>query len=130
MAEQTLDYTSFLFSFQGRIPRSKFWLFVLWYGLGLVGAVVLDVLANAEGVVALLVALAALWPSLAVQVKRLHDFDYSGWWLLASVIPLVGLGIFLACGIHKGTAGDNRFGPDPLGRTPSPSPQGPMRSAG
>ncbi|WP_447973115.1 DUF805 domain-containing protein [Nitrospira sp. Kam-Ns4a] len=130
MAEQTLDDTSFLFSFKGRIPRSKFWLFMLWYVLGLVGVLALDVVAGAEGVLAGLLMLAALWPSLAVQVKRLHDFDYSGWWLLASVIPLVGLGIFLACGIHKGTAGDNRFGPDPLRSVPLPSPQNPMRSAG
>jgi uncharacterized membrane protein YhaH (DUF805 family) len=47
----------------------------------------------------------------AANVKRLHDLNNTGWWLLASLIPLAG-GIYLtiALGFFKGTEGPNRFG--------------------
>jgi len=65
-------------------------------------------------------ALAALIPSIAVTVRRLHDRDMSGWWYLglvaASAIPLVGFAASIALlvlMVLPGTDGDNRFGPDP-----------------
>ena len=51
-------------------------------------------------------ALAVLIPSIAVGVRRMHDIDRSGWWLL---LPIVNL-VFAAT---KGTEGENRFGPPP-----------------
>ena len=54
-------------------------------------------------------------PTLAVQVRRLHDLDRSGWWILISLIPLVGAIILLVWACSKGTEGENRFGSDPLG---------------
>ena len=67
-----------------------------------------------------LYALAVLIPSIAVVVRRLHDRDMSGWWYLgaavASIIPLVGFIAsiaFLVIMFLPGTAGPNRFGPDP-----------------
>ncbi len=62
------------------------------------------------------IGLIALWPSLAVAAKRWHDRDKSGWWVLISFIPILGfVWTFIECGCMKGTEGDNRFGPDPLG---------------
>ncbi len=85
-------------------------------------------------------------PGIAVAVKRLHDRNHSGWWCLAFIYapwlvdftlhalgdplarwPLfdaghnvafmvIGIGIFVELGILRGTAGDNRFGPDPLAK--------------
>ncbi|MEM1196538.1 MAG: DUF805 domain-containing protein [Pseudomonadota bacterium] len=67
-----------------------------------------------------LYALAAFIPSLAVTVRRLHDRDMSGWWYvgfaLAGLIPFVGFIAsiaFLVVLLLPGTAGSNRFGPDP-----------------
>jgi uncharacterized membrane protein YhaH (DUF805 family) len=54
-------------------------------------------------------------PGIAVSVRRLHDRDYSGWWFL---IVLTGIGaiVLLVWFCMRGTAGANRFGPDPLGQ--------------
>lgn len=67
-----------------------------------------------------LFALFAFIPSIAVTVRRLHDRDMSGWWYLgftvAGILPLVGLIaslVFLVLLLLPGTAGSNRFGPDP-----------------
>jgi uncharacterized membrane protein YhaH (DUF805 family) len=52
-------------------------------------------------------------PSLAVTVRRLHDTDRSGWWILLNLIPIVGALIVLIFTCLDGTPGDNRFGPNP-----------------
>jgi uncharacterized membrane protein YhaH (DUF805 family) len=89
------------------------------------------------GVLILLAILVGVWIGLAVAIKRLHDRDKSAWWLLLfylvpSILPnigghagpaeivlaLIGLGIsiwaFVEIGCLRGTAGPNRYGPDPL----------------
>ena len=63
-----------------------------------------------------LVFLALLWPSLALQVKRWHDRDKSGWFVLVNLIPFIGwLWTLIECGFLDGTQGPNRFGPSPKG---------------
>ncbi|MDB6117012.1 MAG: hypothetical protein JWO08_793 [Verrucomicrobiaceae bacterium] len=56
-----------------------------------------------------------------IQVKRWHDLDKSGWWVLFNFLPFIG-GIitFINCGCLKGTKGPNRFGDDPLALPPPP----------
>ena len=61
-----------------------------------------------------LFALATLLPSLGVSIRRLHDLDKSGWWLLLAFLPLIGSLILLYWLIQRGTGRDNRFGPDPF----------------
>jgi uncharacterized membrane protein YhaH (DUF805 family) len=63
--------------------------------------------------------LALLVPSIAVGVRRFHDQDKSGWFLLLALIPVVGGLIVLVFMCLPGTSGPNRFGPDPLGTDPS-----------
>ena len=64
----------------------------------------------------LVIALPALWVYLAGSVKRAHDRGKSGWWLLLSLVPLVGAIWWLVdLGILEGEEGENRFGPDPRG---------------
>ncbi len=65
-------------------------------------------------VVSPLFGLATFLPSIAIGVRRLHDLDRSGWWLLLVFIPLIGAIVLLIWYCAKGTAGPNRFGPDPL----------------
>jgi uncharacterized membrane protein YhaH (DUF805 family) len=60
-----------------------------------------------------LYALAVLIPGLAVGVRRLHDIDKSGWWMLIAFIPLIGGIVLLVFAVMEGTSGSNRFGPDP-----------------
>ncbi|CAD7334931.1 DUF805 domain-containing protein [Sphingomonadales bacterium 56] len=61
-----------------------------------------------------LFGLAMLIPWLAVAVRRLHDTDRSGFWLLIIFFPLIGSLILLVFFIMSGTRGANRFGPDPI----------------
>lgn len=75
--------------------------------------------AYAAGPVGSIWALANLIPSIAIGVRRLHDTDHSGWWLLIVFIPLVGALVLLYWFVIRGTAGTNRFGSDPLGPSSS-----------
>ena len=74
------------FEFGGRSSRSEFWFFVLFYIIIIVLAAVLDaVIFGSQGGIGILygiVALAHLVPAIAVSVRRLHDTDRTGWWVL------------------------------------------------
>jgi uncharacterized membrane protein YhaH (DUF805 family) len=61
-----------------------------------------------------LFGLATFLPGLAVAVRRLHDIDRTGWWILLALIPLVGAIVLIIWYCTKGTDGPNRFGPNPL----------------
>ena len=57
--------------------------------------------------------LAVIIPSIAVQVRRFHDQDKSGWMVLLAFIPILGGLAVLIFMCLEGTRGTNRFGPDP-----------------
>lgn len=109
-----------IFDWRGRSRRRDYWLFVAWQvpvvlALLVVGVNVypkdggLDVLLGAPLVYAAVFGL----PTLALQVRRLHDQDKAGWWLVVSLIPYIGLGWLIFLMAHPGTWGPNRYGPDP-----------------
>ena len=58
--------------------------------------------------------LATFLPNLAVSVRRLHDTNRSGWWLLIGLIPLIGIIVLIVFFASKGTDGNNDHGADPL----------------
>lgn len=101
---------------QGRISRKHFWLWGVGAMLGL-GLVVHGLLAVARVRLAVaepIVNLVLLWPALAISIKRWHDRDRPGWWVLVALVPVVGwLWLLWANGVLPGTAGDNRYGPPP-----------------
>src|SRR5438067_1068007 len=81
--------------FSGRAPRAEYWWFYLAY---ILSAVVLQVLVRISPIFGLLglAYLALFIPMLAVSVRRLHDTDRSGWWLLAPAVPyLIGAVLFI-----------------------------------
>jgi uncharacterized membrane protein YhaH (DUF805 family) len=105
--------------FTGRARRAEYWWFILFYCL-LIGALsVADLMmlsARTGGsVLSGLASLALFLPSLAVAVRRLHDTDRTGWWVLIGLVPLIGWIIYLVFMCQRGTEGPNRFGADPLG---------------
>ena len=59
-------------------------------------------------------ALAIFLPSLAVTVRRLHDRDKSGWWILIDLIPFIGGIILLIWAVSPSDDDANRFGESPL----------------
>ena len=55
-------------------------------------------------------------PNLAVTVRRLHDIDMSGWWILISFVPFIGGIVLLVMAVIEGTNGINSYGADPTVR--------------
>jgi uncharacterized membrane protein YhaH (DUF805 family) len=160
-----MNFLQVLFSFHGRINRAKYWLAALFWIVvdivvfGVLGSMLLkDIVAlgsepSAQDIVRVilsfglgivLVLLVVCVPQFvsgfAVGIKRLHDRDQSGWWILlfyfgpavasalgnrsdaaalVLVMSLVSLGIsiwaIVVLGFLRGTRGPNRYGPDPLG---------------
>ena len=97
-------------NFSGRAMRSEYW----WYTLfAIIVSVVLSVVDMMLGTQLLqpIFALATLLPGIGVCVRRLHDLDKSGWWLLILLIPLIGALVMLYWFCQPGTPGDNQFGP-------------------
>ena len=105
--------------FSGRARRKEYWLFYLLFLLVYIFFAIIDAasgtLDSATGIGALtgILFLAVLIPQLAVGVRRLHDTDRSGWWLLVGFIPLVGPIVLIVFFCLDGSAGDNRFGENP-----------------
>jgi uncharacterized membrane protein YhaH (DUF805 family) len=140
-----IDLGKLLFTFDGRINRGKFWLAALIYFivgliLGILGflleAISLGFVATAVGGITNFVVLIS---GIAVGIKRLHDRNKSGWWLLFFYLALPALAVigfllnqtgmmgviflaaaaiflwmFIELACLRGTIGPNRFGPDPV----------------
>jgi uncharacterized membrane protein YhaH (DUF805 family) len=101
---------------EGRARRKEFWQFLLvnlivGFVLGIFGAI--PVLGKLFGLVASVFSLAIMVPNFTVGVRRLHDRDKSGWFLLIMLIPLVGGIILLVFCATEGTHGSNKYGADP-----------------
>ena len=109
--------------FSGRSRRREYWYFVLFNII--VGIVLgwIDALLGTRGsyagagLLSGIYGLAVLIPTLAVTVRRLHDIDRSGWWILIGLVPLIGVIVLLVFALLDGTPGDNRYGPNPKGAT-------------
>jgi uncharacterized membrane protein YhaH (DUF805 family) len=102
-------------NFSGRAPRSEYWYWTLFAILLVLAAVLIDVsIANEQIILTVIAELIIALPGLAVSVRRLHDLDKSGWFVLLAFVPLVGSIILVIWFCMRGTAGSNRFGPDPL----------------
>lgn len=117
-----MDWGKFLLSFNGRIGRKAFWLFivaviVIYMVAGFLGGISVDPTTGMPTYALWywLVLLILFWPSLAVQAKRWHDQDRSAWWILINLIPFVGgLIALIMCGFIAGSPGPNRYGEGPM----------------
>ncbi|WP_156254288.1 DUF805 domain-containing protein [Sandarakinorhabdus oryzae] len=151
--------------FSGRAPRAEYWWFVLFSILVGIPVGMIDAIMGIQ-LAGPLLSLGLLLPSLAVSVRRLHDLDRTGWWVLAPLLiilptiaiaavmgaggaiagllgsgeaagagaggAMIVLGVGLLAGgiisivmliwyCSRGTAGDNRYGPDPLAEAANPT---------
>jgi uncharacterized membrane protein YhaH (DUF805 family) len=135
-----VDFWPLLFGFQGRINRAKYWIATITYisvTIALVGLGFFFRFDTIFFIVAAIVFVVLTVSGIAVGLKRLHDRDMSGWWLLVFyLLPAVLDGIGRALGVPvvfslagsaisiwalvvlgflRGTSGANQYGPDPLG---------------
>jgi uncharacterized membrane protein YhaH (DUF805 family) len=101
-------------NFRDRASRSEYWFWILFIVLADIVTSLIDATLDIHFVTGVF-GLVTIVPNISVAVRRLHDLDRTGWWLLIGFIPLVGWIILLIWYCTRGTAGPNRFGPDPLG---------------
>lgn len=108
-------------NFSGRARRKEYWMFTLFYIIaylvlsfidGIIGTFSMQ---TGIGLLGGLFALASLLPAISVSVRRLHDTDRSGWWLLLAFIPIIGGLVLFIFYIMDSTPGENRFGANPKG---------------
>ncbi len=139
-----MSLIQFLFGFQGRVRRLHLWLYliavaviqggVFWqFGHILSVPAHHDMMMSSDmnmrmdhlgGIYVIthnpfagLIGLVIAWTHLAVFVKRWHDRDKSGWWVLINLIPIIGwFWTLIECGFLDGTVGPNKYGPDPKNR--------------
>ena len=109
-------------SFQGRIGRGMWWisgvvqLLLIVMAIGYVAAVEAaeDPRTGWQGPVFFLIVLIFAWIGLCANIKRYHDRGKSGFWMLVSIVPIIGpLWMLIELGFLPGTNGDNEFGPPP-----------------
>ncbi len=98
--------------FDGRARRKEYWFFVLFNILISIVAAIIDA-GTGLGFLGLVYSLAVLIPAIAVSVRRLHDTDRSGWWLLIVLVPIVGAIVLLVFMVQDSQPGPNHFGPSP-----------------
>ena len=150
-----MDWTTLLFGFTGRINRGKYWLAALIYmaawttfiacSLVWLGGLNIDNLLSFAGaglmiwLIGFILFIAGTWSGLAVGIKRLHDRDKSGWWILlfwlgpsilgswpaatdigggfmlSLAAAAIAIWAFVELGCLRGSPGPNQYGPDPLG---------------
>lgn len=109
--------------FGGRASRSEYWYFQLVFMSSFALMIAMDAMFPPAGLgetstpatVAGIVMLLLVFPWLAVSVRRLHDIERTGWWMLIVVAP-GGAPVLLVFTVMKGTDGANFYGPDPLVR--------------
>ncbi|MBV9750069.1 MAG: DUF805 domain-containing protein [Acetobacteraceae bacterium] len=86
------------------------------------GAIATDMVRHLN-VFSTILSIVFFLPSLAVTARRLHDIGRSGWWMLISLVPIVGSIVLLVWLCTRGYEGPNRFGSDPIGPM-QPGPAG------
>ncbi|MGN0846769.1 MAG: DUF805 domain-containing protein [Kiritimatiellia bacterium] len=99
-------------TFSGRARRKEYWMFILFNFLAYVVAGALDAMFGG-GLITGLYCLAVFLPSFAVFVRRLHDTNKSGWWILISLVPVIGSIWLLIILLSDSSLGSNKYGSNP-----------------
>ncbi|MCF2922020.1 DUF805 domain-containing protein, partial [Pseudoalteromonas sp. APAL1] len=91
----SLSVKEILFSFNGRIPRKTYWFSVLGmiaasFVLMFIAALLSGGSESAISIIMLILYVPLIWCSLAIQIKRWHDRNKSGWWVLIGFVPVIG----------------------------------------
>lgn len=112
------DFQKFYLSAQGRINRKQFWLWLVlpFFIISVIFSIIDGAIGTSGpeggGLLSGLWGLVSLIPAILVDIKRWHDRDKSGWWMLILLVPVIGwIWFIIELGFLKGTEGPNRFGP-------------------
>ena len=105
--------------FSGRARRKEYWFFVLFNIIISIVLAVIDGVTGSfspeagMGLLGGIYTLAVLIPGRAVSVRRLHDTERSGWWLLIALVPLIGAIVLLVFMVQDSKPGQNQYGANP-----------------
>jgi uncharacterized membrane protein YhaH (DUF805 family) len=105
--------------FTGRARRKEYWYFTLFNIVIIIPLTLIDMMTGTfsneanMGLFSGVFILAILIPSIAVSIRRLHDTNRTGWWMLISFIPILGPIVLLIFLVQDSQIGDNRYGPNP-----------------
>jgi uncharacterized membrane protein YhaH (DUF805 family) len=99
--------------FEGRSRRTEYWTFMLFHLIILFVLRIIDSLSGTSGIVAGIYALTVLLPLVSVSVRRLHDTNRSGWWLLAMFFPFIGVVVLVMFMAQDSDPKSNQYGPSP-----------------
>ena len=117
VAGEKLSMKQIFFSFEGRIPRKVFWLYLIlpMIAMGVIYGVAAAISETLGYIVGVPMYIVFIWASLAIQVKRWHDRNKSGWWILLGFVPIGNIWALIETGFLRGTEGANNFGGDSTG---------------
>ncbi len=101
--------------FDGRAHRTEFWLFSLFSSMVYFSLGAIAELVGSLWFIVPLYAVGSFIPALAVSVRRLHDTNRGGWWLLIGLVPILGFIALLIFYVQDSWPGANRYGPNPKG---------------
>lgn len=113
----------YLFSFEGRIGRLQFWIFLVLAILAhIIGPLIFGGSDPFKRVlISFCLTLLLIWPSLAIQVKRWHDINKSGYWVCINFVPVIGsIWALLELGFLPGSPASNNYGVPPSSSRPKP----------
>ncbi|MEE8632866.1 MAG: DUF805 domain-containing protein [Methyloceanibacter sp.] len=114
-----MNFQKFYFSAEGRVSRKQWWLrlivpvIAISIVLGIIDAAIGTVdPTSGAGLLSGVWMLIILIPTILIYIKRFHDRNKSGWWVLICFVPIIGaVWLLIELGFLKGTPGPNRFGP-------------------
>ena len=111
-----MDYKWLFFSLEGRVNRKVLWLnFVVPYIVIAIIVGIIDGIAGTLGVLTTIYNIILIYPYIAILVKRCHDRNRTGWFILIGLVPLLNIWLLVEAYFLKGTTGSNKYGEDPLG---------------
>ena len=116
--------------FGGRARRKEYWYFFLFNFIISMILTVIDIAIGTfdekttVGLLGGIYALAVLIPAIAVSVRRLHDTDRRGWWVLIALVPIIGVIVFIVFTVLDSDPGENQYGPNPKGAKALPPNEG------
>jgi uncharacterized membrane protein YhaH (DUF805 family) len=100
--------------FDGRSSRSELWFWLLFTLVASLGLIIVDAIIGTSGGLTAVFTLIILIPTLAVEIRRFHDIDRSGWWWMIGFVPLVGAIVLIIWWTTAGHEGMNKYGRNPL----------------
>lgn len=113
-----------IYTTEGRLNRLRYFIYSIAWSL--ISSVVGFILGSIGGLLSsdpesvLVIVPVGIWSfvagigSIMIAIRRLHDLNKSGWFLLIGLIPLVNMIFMLYILLIPGTVGDNQYGEDPL----------------